>query len=328
MSTRRRLLSAVGITVLLCIAASFSRLHAADDPPPAQGIQISPVLVDLNAEKSNSYSIKITVTNVTAGQLVLKAAVNDFKAKDESGNPEVILDDKDEDPTYSFKNWVVPIPSLTLKAKESRVVSVSVNVPTNAESGGHYGVIRFSGSPPGQADSNVSIAASVGVLVLARVNGTITEKLSLKDFYVEKGGKRASLAQNGPLSIMERIQNDGNVHVKPTGTITVKNMFGSTLATLPLSDPARNILPKSTRKLSQDIKQKWLFGRYTARLDATYGYTNSVLTGSFSFWVIPYRLMLIVLITIVALVFLLRFLIRRYNQKIIAKANNNSGRRR
>ncbi len=299
--------------------------RAADTAGPAQGIQISPVLIDLNANKGGDYTLKITVTNVTAQDLVLKGAVNDFKAKDETGTPEVILDDSETSSGFSFKRWVSLPQNIPLKTKESKVVSVDVNVPAEAEAGGHYGVVRFTGVPPGEENSNVSIAASVGVLVLARVDGTITESLQLKDFYIAKNNKRTSLAQNGPIDIVERIQNNGNVHVKPEGTITVKNMFGSTVASLPISKPARNILPDSTRKFTQTFGKKWMFGKYTARLEANYGYTNKTLTSSFTFWVIPYKLILISLLIIVLLFFILRKGLKYYNNKIVQKALN--GRR-
>ncbi|MCX6727595.1 MAG: hypothetical protein NTX11_02165 [Candidatus Saccharibacteria bacterium] len=322
MSKRLRLFGVWGALCLIAVASiGLERVHAAD-PPPTQGIQISPVLIDLNTEKSNSYSLKITVTNVTAGDLALKQVVNDFRAKDDSGNPEVILDNSEPSNGFSFKNWVSLPPSIVLKSKESRVINATVNVPNDAEAGGHYGVIRFSGVAPGEENANVSIAASVGVLVLARVNGTISESLKLKDFYAEHNGKKTSLLQNGPLQIVERVENNGNVHVKPKGTITVKNMFGSTVLTTPISDPAKNILPNSNRKFSQEIKQKWMFGRYTARLDATYGYGNKVLSGSFSYWVIPYKLILIVLLVLAVCIVGLRFGLKRYNEKIINKAMN------
>ena len=68
-----------------------------------------------------------------------------------------------------------------------------------------------------------------------------------------------------------------------------------------------------------------MFGRYTARLEANYGYGNKALSGSFSFWVIPYKLILITLISLTVLIFLIRKGLKRYNEKII---NNAMHRRR
>lgn len=317
-----KLLSAVtAALILVSTTLSIVTKVFAADPPPAQGIQISPVLIDLNAEKSNSYNLKITVTNVTAGELVLKQNINDFRAKDESGNPEIILDENDVDPTFSLKSWMTPAPNMTLKSKESRVVDVQVDVPADAEAGGHYGVVRFSGFAPGtENDENVAIAASVGVLVLARVNGAITESLRVKDFFVEKEGKKTGLLQASPLTLVQRLENDGNVHVKPKGTITVKNMFGSTITAAEINETGRNILPNSTRRLAQEVNKKWMFGRYTAQLDATYGYGNKVLTSTVSFWVIPYRLILIVLLVLIVLFFGIKKGLKRYNDKVIQQA--------
>ncbi len=322
-NVRKKFLKATVLVALLLTVASFGRVMAANTPPPTQGIQISPVLIDLNAQKSNKYKLQITVTNVTAQDLVLKGNVNDFRAKDESGNPEVILDDTEGSEGFSFKKWVSVPQNISLKVKESKVVTVTVNVPDNAEAGGHYGVVRFTGVPPGEENSKVSIAASVGVLVLARVDGKISEKLSLKELYIEKDGKKSGLSQSGPLNIVERIENTGNVHVKPSGNVTVKNMFGGTVATLPLSEPARNVLPQSVRKFSQPLNKKWLFGRYTARVEVSYGYTNQVLSDSFTFWVIPYKLMLIVIISLTLVFFLIKTGLKRYNEKIINRAISN-----
>ena len=314
----RKLLFAVCGATAVVLAFGLTSIHA-QTSAPAQGIQVSPVLVDLNAEKNNTYNLKITVTNVTEGPLVLKQVVNDFRAKDESGNPEIILDDKDIDATFSFKSWVKPAPNITLKSKESRVVSVEVSVPSSAESGGHYGVVRFSGTPPGEENSNISIAASVGVLVLTRVNGTITESIRLKDFFIEKNGKRSGFNETGPITVVERLENNGNVHVKPSGTVTVKDMLGKTVLSAPLNAEGRNVLPNSTRKLSQQLSKKWLFGRYTARLEATYGYGNHPLVGTFTFWVIPYKLIVLTILVIVSLFLLIRFLVKRHNEKIVRK---------
>ncbi len=313
------------LLISILAATGFTKAKAVTGDSPAQGIQVSPVIVELNADKKNSYNLKITVTNVTAGELVLSGEVNDFRAKDETGNPQVILDDEEISSGMSFKKWVTLPARLPLKSKESKVVSINVNVPADAEAGGHYGVIRFSGNPPGQETSNVSIAASVGVLVLTRVNGQINESLKLKELFVEKNSKRSGLIQNGPFTLVQRIENNGNVHVKPNGNITVKNMFGSTVATLPLNDPAKNVLPNSTRRFSQVVKKKWLFGRFTSRLEATYGYTNKNLTSSYSFWIIPYKLILIVLLAIILLVLLIRLSLKRYKAKIL---NGSSSRRR
>ncbi len=45
----------------------------------ANGLQISPALVQLNGEKGKSYTVELKVLNVTGSDLSFKTAVNDFR---------------------------------------------------------------------------------------------------------------------------------------------------------------------------------------------------------------------------------------------------------
>lgn len=309
----------VAVTAVSLVATMITMAPVASAQDAGQGIQVSPTTVDLNGEKGGNYNLRLTVTNVTAGDLVLKSAVNDFTAKDETGTPQVILDNNAAPTAYSIRSWIGTIPSLTLKSKESRSLTVAVHIPSNAEAGGHYGVIRFSGVSPGQSSDAVSLTASVGVLLLARVQGAITENLALKEIYIQKDGQRAGLVANGPVDIIARLSNTGNVHVKPVGTLTVKDSFGKVVGSFAFGSTSKNVLPQSTRLYSQTFNKRFLFGHYTASLQAAYGTTGGVLMGSTSFWVIPYKLIAILLVLLVLLVLGGRRLIHHYNRRVIRK---------
>ncbi len=123
---------AASLLVSLLVIGSLLSIHPpvrAADIGAGQGIQISPVIIDLNGEKGGSYKLRVTVTNVTAGTLVLKNTINDFKAKGESGNPQVILGTEENSGTYSMKTWVSTIPDITLKSKESQSLTFNVDFP-------------------------------------------------------------------------------------------------------------------------------------------------------------------------------------------------------
>jgi hypothetical protein len=300
----------------LCLLLPSTTL-AAEPQAGGQGIQVSPVIIDLNAEKGKTYNLKVTVTNVTAGSLLLKANVVDFKAKDETGAPALISDGQES--SFSFRSWVGPMGSLLLQSKESRQVVVRVNVPANAEAGGHYGVVRFSGVPPSLAGQNISLTASVGILVLARVDGEINEQLVVKQMSVEQNGHKKALYETGPLNIVTRLENKGNVHVKPDGDITVKNFFGKTVASLNLSDQPANVLPDSIRRFESKLSKKWLFGRYTVSLNGTYGTSGKTLLAHTSFWVIPYKVIFLCLVLLGITLWLLARSIKRYNRRVIRR---------
>jgi len=63
-----------------------------------------------------------------------------------------------------------------------------------------------------------------------------------------------------------RVENTGNVHFKPTGTLTIKNMFGSEVTTINLT--SQNVLPDSIRQLINEWDPGITsFGRYTEQIE-------------------------------------------------------------
>ncbi|MFZ2125358.1 MAG: hypothetical protein WA087_01165 [Candidatus Saccharimonadales bacterium] len=289
----------------------------------AQGIEISPTLVELNASKGKTYNLTLKVMNVTASDLVYSSLVNDFDSADESGSPYIILDSK-LPATASIITWVDEIPQFTLTAHKSRVVNVNVTIPNDAEPGGHYGVISFSGTTPELSGNSVGLNASAGVLLLIRVDGAITEKAGLASFYSALNDKQSSFFENSPITFVTRIKNEGNIYIKPIGNIEIRDMFGNFVTKLSVGDDQSNVLPSSIRRFETQYKSGWMIGRYTANLTLGYGTTGQAITGTIYFWVIPYKLILIVLFMLGTIIYILSRMIKVYNRHIIEKAKNES----
>lgn len=289
----------------------------------AQGIEISPALVELNATKGNTYNIVLNVKNITASALVYTSSIDDFVAADESGSPKIILDSQ-LPKAVSIKTWTNMIPQFTLQPRQNEIITAQIIVPDDAEPGGHYGVLRFSGSAPIIQDSGVSLSTSAGVLVLIKVDGEITEKASLASFYSAQNNKQSFFFENGPIDFVTRIQNEGNIHIKPVGSIELHDMFGGLVSTLPVNDDKSNVLPSSIRRFDLQYNKDWMFGRYTADLTLGYGTTGQAITSTISFWVIPYRIILVGLFVLVTIIFILIRLIKVYNKHIIEKSKNET----
>lgn len=290
----------------------------------ANGLQISPALVEINGEKGQSYTVQLNVTNVTGSDLTFDSAVNDFAAKDETGTPSVSLE-TDKPSTASIREWVGVVKSFSLKARESKKITATVDIPTDAEPGGHYGVIRFSGRAPEVEGTGVGLNASAGTLVLVRVAGAVDEKLNLITFQTSQNNKASGAFEYGPITFDVRFENKGNVHVKPVGQIDVRDMFGNKVETLTVNSDKGNVLPLSIRKFQSTLNRTWMFGRYTADLSVAYGTEGQALVQSISFWFIPYKVIIGGLIALFTLIFIFRSLIKRYNSYIINRASTNHG---
>lgn len=293
--------------------------YAAPAPNAGQALEISPPVVELSASPGQTVTTNIKIRDVSNSELIVRGKADDFGAGDENGDPKILLDEK-EATRFSLKFWIAGVPDLRLVPREIKTVTVKISVPKNAEPGGHYGVVRFTGTPPGLEGQGVSLSASIGALILLRVAGPVTEKVEIVDFFATKAITKNILFEQGPITFVERLKNLGSVHVKPTGSMDIFDSFGNLVDVVPVNQPPRNILPDSIRKFDQTWNKRWLFGRYRARVNLSYGSAHSPIVAGTTFWVIPYKLIILVLFILVVLFFSLRRGIRNYNRRIIAKA--------
>lgn len=308
----------------ICIAQS-------SETTGAQSLEIGPPVIILNGDPGQSVQAKISVRDISKGDLLVTNQINDFESNGEDGVPRIILDTEKTTP-YSMKDWITPIEEVVLKSQQVKEFAVSINIPSNAAPGGYYGAIRFTGVPPELEGTGMSLSASLGALVLLRVNGEVKESVDIEEFSVNYKGRTGTLFETDPLTLVVRLKNNGNIHEQPSGNITVDDMFGKRIATMGVNSTAYNVLPQSTRKFEQvlessNIGNKMLFGKYTATVNITYGDKKETITKKIEFWVIPYTLIACIIFALIAGFFLVRFLIRRYNDHILAKGSRRHGRR-
>lgn len=297
-----------------------------------QALEIAPPIITLKVNPGQVVKTTIQLRDVSKAKLLVTNQVNDFVAAGEDGTPKILMGEDNGNP-FSLKNWVAPISPLTLSPQQIKKIPVTINVPKSASPGGHYGVIRFTGTAPNLSDSGASkvgLSASLGALVLLTVNGKLKHDLAVQEFSVNNGGKAGSFFQSTPLNFVVRLKNNGNVQEEPTGQIVITDMFGHTTAGVNVNNPPRNVLPDSIRKF--DIKldksvlgTKRLFGRYTAKLHLNYGQNGSkTLDTTLTFWIIPWKLIASIIVGLIILFFLLRWLLKGYKRRIISQAQGSN----
>jgi hypothetical protein len=329
LSVMRRWISNFFVGVIAAVAVASPAAYAVGTPVPSgastangsagQGLEISPPVIELAADPGQTVTTDIRVRNVTKNELIAKGKADDFGAgSGEDGQPKLLLDETGST-RFSLKYWVSGVPDLRLASQEIKTSHISIKVPANAEPGGHFGVVRFTAVPPDLEGTGVALSASVGTLILLKVSGTITENLSLAEFSALKGDQKTNFFEYGPVNFLVRLRNDGSVHEKAKGNIEVISWTGKKIATIPVNEKGGNVLPDSVRRFEQSLDKKQLFGHYTAALNLTYSSGKS-LKSDLGFWVIPWKLLLLVLVGLIVLVFLLRLGIKRYNAYIISKA--------
>ncbi|TAL15107.1 hypothetical protein EPN95_00700 [Patescibacteria group bacterium] len=325
MASRAQYISAflmsVAFTAALIVVHPSAASALTTAPAAKQGLEISPSIININASKGGAYSVTIKITNVTIQNQTYYTSTKDFTNKDESGTPNILLDSTLPD-TASIRTWVSTNAKITLKPGEVETLMVNINVPSGAEAGGHYGALLFSGTAPTPENAGVALAASAGALLLVKVDGNITEKASLASFYTAPTStdNQSSFFEKAPITFVTRVKDEGNIHLQPSGQILVHDMFGKVVSTITVNSDKANVLPNSIRRFDTILTSSWMFGHYTADLQLGYGTHGQVLTDTIDFWVIPYKIVLVVLLVLISVVYILVRMVKVYNRRIIAKA--------
>lgn len=320
------LLTTLVITTLSSVVFPLAASVGAVSPNQnaAQALEIAPPVVNLSGNPGETVKTQISLRDVSDSALVVKGQANDFIAAGEDGTPKLLLDDGADSP-YSMKTWFAPLDQLTLKSKQIENLTVTINIPQNAAPGGYYSVIRFTATPPDLDTSGVSLSASLGALILLQVKGAAKESMKIEEFYTEKGGKRGTFVESAPVTFIVRMKNDGSVHEQPVGQIAIKNMFGQPVANVNVNLERHNVLPGSIRRFESPLDEtvignKILFGRYTAQLTETYGTNGTKITQTISFWVIPWKIILAIIVVLVGIFLIIRLSLKRYRERILSQA--------
>lgn len=267
---------------------------------------VSPPLFELDANPGQTLQHEIRVDNLTDQPLHLTTDRRDFTAQGEEGEVNLQTPDQESNTTYSLASWISTTPGdATIAPKSSQTFDFTIAVPANAEPGGHFGSIIFKTDAKAPNGSGAAVSQEIGTLLLVKVAGNITEKAEIASFAPTK-----SIFEGAPVSFVTRIANKGNVFFKPRGTITITDEFGHEVTKLQLDE--RNVLPNSIRRLTNDWMPKLTMGHYTATLAVTYGSNNQVITSSAQFYIIPYRLIGMIILGLAILV----FFIHRYRDRL------------
>jgi hypothetical protein len=288
------------------------------------GIEISPVRTQLDMSPGTSKVIAISVRNVSGTDGTFKLVENDFVSRDESGAPSLLLDGQ-ANPTHGLKKYMTSSGTISLKAGEDKNVSVTVSLPKDVPGGGYYGAVRVVPANV-SGKGNLSLSGSVASLVLVRVPGDITERMTLASLNAvdKKGNAHSLFTSSKNIQAAVRVQNEGNVQEAPTGNVILKKgkkVLG-TYSVNPGAEPG-NVLPGSIRKFTIKLDHVGSFGKYTINTNLGYGSSGQLVSGSTSFYVVPMPLLIlgiVIVLLILFLIFVLPRMIRNYNARVLRRA--------
>lgn len=259
------------LLILICLG-TFQPVHA---------FEIQPAIIDVATEPGSRSQVNIKLRNDENETVRYFVTVEKFVPSGENGQ-QLFLGPND---TAGLPEWTyVDAPSVTLRPNESINFPISLRIPAGAGAGVHTAAVFFSPTPSSADGSAIGSAPRIGALLFVTVSGSLTKKVSLQSFQVNK-----DVFELLPADFSVRLRNEGNGVYVPEGSVRIQNAFGSTVATLPINPEAKRVLPESVRALSVSWeKDAFAIGPYTATL---YLDQTDIAETSVRFYVWPWRTM-------------------------------------
>lgn len=291
----------------------------------ASALTVSPARIELSGDPGSPVTGKMLVTNEQDRDQTFYTSVENFEAQGETGTPNFTPSKE------GLASWVSVESQITIKKGERVEIPFTINVPKDADAGGHFAAIFLSTSPTTAKAGEVAVGAKVGSLILLRVSGDIKEGAQVLSFGLKDGG---SFVSSLPVDFTYRFSNSGNDRANPKGNIVIRNTIGMESASIDANPTTGNVLPNSVRRFDTKWGEEVLpadasfldkvsyearnfaFGIYFANLDLSFGSTGKV-ESSTTFFVLPWHLLIVVILVLVGLY----YAFGAYKKSIIAKSH-------
>lgn len=290
----------------------------------ATGIGIRPATVEEAVEPGVTYDYEINVTNLSGATQTYYLFTRDIIGVENAGQP-IFADENAEKTGYELSEWIeLGITEITLDAGEEGPAPFTVRVPSNATPGSHFGGLFVSLEPPRLRSMGAAVGYEVASILSLRVAGDVVENAQIRSFATDN-----YLYSSSEIDFHARIENLGNVLIRPVGPLEIHNMFGKRVALITFNDTQAGVFPKTTR----DFEIIWEdegpgFGRYEAILSVLYGQpgAQTTISNTATFWILPMDIILPAL-GILAFLLLVTFIsIKLYIRRRLSAVTGRSKR--
>ncbi len=335
------------LPIVLLGLATFLFLHTKSFAQNSgYDVTVSPVFFDLSANPGSTVADKIRIRNNTNSPIPIKLTVEKITG-DLNGN--LTLKPNANDSSLSWVKFQSD--KVTLTPLDWTDVPFTIEIPNDAAYGYYYAITftQDNSSPLARNGAVVTGAAAVPILLDVIKEGA---KADAKILQFSTG---SYINEYLPVDFTVKVENIGNIHIKPHGNIFISGGGNKDLAVLDVNDTLGNIIPDSARVFTAswadgfivrepvvedgqvkkdkngNPEEKLTFnwdkltslriGKYDANLLMVFdnGKRDVPLEASVSFWVFPYKIIGGLILGLIALVFLIRFGLKRYINRELKK---------
>ena len=279
-------------------------------------IGTAPTSEMLNLQTGDKYHGEIVLWNLSDTAMTYDVLVTGFRQIENQPGTAIFLSEQEEAKNlYSAASWItVDRKEIELVPNRNEKIYYDIVVPKDATKGEYNVIIAFKSQTEDQTiagTGTVSTLAS-GTPILIKIGKDFVENAELLSFTTDK-----NFYEFPNVLFTTRIKNLGDTHISPIGEIVLTNMFDKEIARIPFNQNTQSIMRENTG----NYETSWNFGEFLtkdkqlvlgpidAKLVATYRTFQpgfAPLTAETSFWVIPWRYIVAILLIITFIVIIIK----------------------
>ncbi len=289
------------------------------------GVGLRPATIEETLEPGETRQFTVQVSNLSGADQTYYLNRRDITGVGAGGVP-IFAEENSERTGFELSEWIkLDIDKLDIPADGSANINFTLNVPENASPGSHFAGIFVSVEPPRLRSTGASVAYEIANIISIRVAGDAVESAQIRQFSTSK-----YIYGSTNIDFLIRIENEGNVLVRPMGPLEVNNMFGKRAAMLTFNEALAGVFPKTTREFTITWEGEGTgFGRYEAVLSPVYGDLGrkNTISSTVTFWILPMNIIgpsAIVLAIVLATIYIG---VKLYVRRTMAVASAGSTRR-
>jgi hypothetical protein len=314
-----------GIFVLLVFFSLSFLFVAHANAADSLSIGTAPTSEKLKLSTGQKYNGELVVWNLTNKAITYNIVVKGFRQIENQPGTAIMLTDTEESKSlYTATNWTkTNISSIDLVPNKNEKIYYEINVPKDATKGEYTVIIAFiSENEEKLTGTGATTTLTLGMPILIQIGDEFVENAELLKFSTDR-----NFYETPTLTFDTRIKNLGDTHITPVGEIVLTNIFKQEVARIPFNPNNQSILRDNTGNYETNwnlgsflTKDKALvLGPIKANLILTYRTFQpgfAPLTSQVTFWIIPWKIILIALVAIIATIVIIK-VVRKKRRPIV-----------
>jgi len=284
------LFSALFFVLSMNIASAEEAILPTVDETDTTALTITPSIYEGAITQGETTSQIFELRNNSHVPLPIKCYTRNFDANGEEGG--VSIPEEEDSKRFSPRSWIEVVSAdFVIQPQTIRQITVNFHPPKDLPPGGYYAILFAEPLLPESfiGDSSLKIGGRLGSLFFLISPGDTSEKgkITSADF-------PRYIFSSTPPELKIHFQNEGNVHLRPSGKIVVTNLI--TKKSRDFEVPEFTVLPGKVRQSKVLLSNLRWPGYYRGELELKYGKEQTRAGASANFWYLPWPAIFVIIV--------------------------------